>query len=402
MSKGKIIAQYIFYTIFRPFMWLYFVVFQHVRFKRNGYKIPKGPIVILSNHHSNWDGIWLNAMFKTRIIHFIVHDEMFKNKALSFVSGTLLGEIKRGPNHQDVGPVKEMFKLRKQGKTIGIFPEGDIHMFGRTLPIAPSIAKLVKKLNVPVVCLSLTGAHLRATRVAKYAYHSHITYNVKDVIMPEDLANMSVEEVHTRIVNDISVDEMKWQRKAKIKQYGKKRAEWLELGLFCCPKCHKMETMKSHNNHFYCKECGFDAKLNKYSFFESNFPMEFDCTSLWDDWQLEQLKQYLHNLGENEIAFKRDDLDVYFTPLGSFFKKPYDKANIMLYKDRITFTTKKEGKTKTFLLKDISRAYLQYKDVLEIIIDNERYRFRSKKRDWSAYLYVKAIEFLLQEQNDLV
>ena len=80
----KEFAQHLFYFLLRPFLWFYIVVFQHVRFKRNHKKVPKGPVLFLSNHLSNWDGIYINAMFWNRIVHFIVHDEMFKNKFLGF------------------------------------------------------------------------------------------------------------------------------------------------------------------------------------------------------------------------------------------------------------------------------------------------------------------------------
>lgn len=399
MKKSKQVAQVIFYSIFKPLGWLYFVLFQHVRFKKNGWKVPKGPVLIISKHSSNWDGVWLNAMFFNRIIHFIVHDEMFKGKFLSFLSGTLLGEVKRGPNHQDIGPVMEMLRLKKEGKTIGIFPEGDIHMFGRTLPIEPSIAKMIKKLNIPVVCMRLTGAHLRATRVAKYPYHSHITYEIKEIIMPEEFEQMSVEDLHKRVIDDIYVDEMEWQRTARVKQHGFKRAEWLELGLFMCPKCHKIETLKSKGNKFYCTNCDFEAKLNKYSFFESNYPMPFDCTSLWDDWQLEELKKYLINYPDDTPIFIGENIDFYKTTIHDFFYKPYAKGEIRLFKDRLEYKENGTNISKTIYLKDITRAFLQYKDVLEIVINEDRYRFGRKKEKWSGYLWTRSINYLIEQNN---
>ncbi len=393
----KSIIQAITYSIFKVIFSFYFYVCQHVRFKRNGFKIPKGPIVFISNHHSNWDGLYMNVMFPSRIIHFVAHDELFKNKFLRFFSGTVLGEIKRGATHQDITPIREMMKYLKRGKSIGIYPEGDIHMFGRTLPIENSIAKLVKKFKCPVVILSLTGAHLRATRVAKYPYHSHITYSVNDVILPNELEAMEIDNLHERIVNGITVDEMKWQRTARVKQYGKKRAEWMELGLFMCPKCHKLETLKSKNCTVYCKECDFEAKLDHYSFFHANCDMPFDCTSLWDDWQLSELRKICFDKQDDEIILKVEDIDVAYTKLGEFFKKPFDRADLVLYNDRITYQTKKDSVVHTIYLKDMDRAFLQYKDVLEIIVDEDRLRFYTKRWKWSAYLWTKAVEYLLEK-----
>ena len=131
-KKTRSWPQVIFYTLLRPFVWFYVVVFQHVRFKRNNKKVPKKPVLFISNHLSNWDGIYANLMFPTHIIHFIVHDEMFKNKVLAFLSGTLLGEVKRGMSDSDITDVLMTKKLVKEGKSIGVYPEGDIDMFCRT------------------------------------------------------------------------------------------------------------------------------------------------------------------------------------------------------------------------------------------------------------------------------
>lgn len=396
--KNRLISilRVCFYFVMKPFILFYITIFQHVRFKRNGMKVPKGPVLFLSNHLTNWDGIYLNCMFFTRIIRFIVHDELFKNKTVAWISKNLLGEVCRGKTEESVSDILEMRKLAKSGATLGLYPEGDIDMFGRTLPIEISIAKFARLLNVPVVLMKIQGAYIRAPRWAKKARHSHITYSITDIIHLDELKKLSLNELYKRILNGITVDENNYQSEFKYKQFwSTDRAKWLELGLFYCPQCKKFETLYSKQDNLICRECGVIAKYNRYSMLESKCEKfnEFLLTK-WDDEQKKALYNKLDFYNEDTPFLEEKELDYYCVKKTEYFKKPICKANIKIYRVKIVIEFEKEKKV--ILMENIEKANLQYKDVLEIRHNEECIRFRNRNKKWSAYLYVLTINYLIK------
>lgn len=397
MKRIKRFVMILFYMIWKPWLYIYVMVFQHVRFKRNGFNVPKGPCLFLSNHLSNWDGIYLNLMFFNRIIHFIVHEELFKNKMLAFLCTHLAGEIRRGMNEKDISDVLAVRKLAKEGRNIGLYPEGDIDMFGRTLPIAPSVAKLAKMLKLPVVVLRIEGAVIRTSRWAKYARHSHLTYSIKDIISLDDVNSLSVDELFERIDNKIRGNDYEYQEKMMYKQWrGKDRAMWLELGLFWCPKCHKFETLSSKGNKVFCKNCDFIARYNRYGFLEEvNYPIPNKSLPLWDDIQMEYLHKYIDEC-KDEIIFEAKDLDFYKVKQIEYFNKPLGVGTLRIYKDKIGILLE-NSEEQYIYYKDMVKIYLQHKDVFEIHFNEDRIRFHTKRRKWSAYLYIQAVKYLYKK-----
>lgn len=385
----------------KPLIWFYVVIFQHVRFRKNGYKVPKGPVLFLSNHVTNWDPFYLNCMFFTRIIRFIAHDEMFQNKFFAWFSKNILGEVCRGRTDESISDVLEMKRLIKSGATLGLYPEGDIDMFGRTLPIGISVAKFARLLGVPVVLTKVQGACIRAPRWADKARHAHITYSITDVIYPSELKNTPVNELYERILSGIVVDEYAYQKEIKVKQFpAPKRAEWLELGLFYCPSCGKFETLTSKGDKIYCKSCDFKAKYDRYSMIESvTSPLSFNLPTEWDDLQKKVLCEKLASYADDKPFLIANDLDYYCVSQTEYFKKPIAKATLKLYKDRLEIAFDNELQSQTIQMKDIRKATLQYKDVLEIQYDNIRIRFQTKERKWSAYLYALTIDYLIKAKK---
>ncbi|GGM22766.1 1-acyl-sn-glycerol-3-phosphate acyltransferase [Paraliobacillus quinghaiensis] len=85
--------------------------------------IPQeGPIIVCSNHISNWDPLVVGITCP-RNIYFMAKEELFKNKLLS----TLLRKvhafpIKRGM--KDRTALRNALDILKEGNALGLFPEG--------------------------------------------------------------------------------------------------------------------------------------------------------------------------------------------------------------------------------------------------------------------------------------
>ena len=73
------------YKIVRAILdFFFFIVFRlHVEGREN---VPeKGAIIVAPNHKSYWDPPMIGVAFKTRIVHFMAKEELFKNPVFGWV-----------------------------------------------------------------------------------------------------------------------------------------------------------------------------------------------------------------------------------------------------------------------------------------------------------------------------
>lgn len=399
------ISGFLYYTL-KPLFDLAFRIFHNLKYDRNGFKLPKGPALFISNHHSNYDGAYMNTMFYPRIIRFVVNEELFYNVFASFFFGYLVGEIKRGMTTTDLRFIFEMKNYIKNGRSVGLYPEGDISMFGDTFAADKSLGKLAKMLDVPIVVMRISGAHLRAPRVANKARRGRITYQITNIISVDDVRTIAANDLTDLIYQGYQHHENLYQKEKMIKLRAKHRlAEWLELGLFKCPQCGSYQSLKSKDNDLTCTQCSFETTVNRYSFFTfdqmqmaSDYP-KFETTSEWNDWQIEQLHQHLDAIdGDDKQIFYFEKLRYHETPVGTFFRFKTKPCAIGLYSNRLEIYNEHGKLERTILLDgNVHRCLVQYKDVFEINFGDTRLRVKSRKRNFPAHLYVEAVKHILKK-----
>ena len=115
--------------------------------KRN---IPKGKVIFVCNHRSNFDAVLL-ALSTFRNQKYLAKKELFKNK---FVGGFLkaLGSIPIDRNGTDIKAVKLCLTALKKGKILTIFPEGTRNKTEQVLGEVKSGACLMAiKSKTPIV-----------------------------------------------------------------------------------------------------------------------------------------------------------------------------------------------------------------------------------------------------------
>jgi 1-acyl-sn-glycerol-3-phosphate acyltransferase len=110
------------YRFARFILRLYFLIFYRVKIIGHENIPEKGQLLLYANHPSAWDMI-LIACFMKRKVHYMAKIELFKNPILGF----LLRKIGAFPVNRgkgDVGSIKTVFRLLKEGRIVGVFPEG--------------------------------------------------------------------------------------------------------------------------------------------------------------------------------------------------------------------------------------------------------------------------------------
>jgi len=113
-------------------------------------KFPEGGLLILSNHQSDCDPVFLQAAAWVHI-HFMGKRELFEMKGINAFFRFWGGfAVERGT--PDKSAIKHAVELLKSGKRVGIFPEGHITETGELDPVLPGSALIVRMAQVPVAC----------------------------------------------------------------------------------------------------------------------------------------------------------------------------------------------------------------------------------------------------------
>jgi 1-acyl-sn-glycerol-3-phosphate acyltransferase len=125
-----------------------------------------GAGIILSNHATLFDPIWVYALLK-RPVYFAATEDLFRKRAL----GRLIrwfGAFPKRKAASDLTALRSIFTIIDKGGLVGLFPEGVRTWDGTTQPLFTGIAKLIRKLGVPVYVCLLEGAYLVYPRWARH------------------------------------------------------------------------------------------------------------------------------------------------------------------------------------------------------------------------------------------
>ena len=367
-----------------------------IKVKRNDIKLPKEPAIYLCNHQTNWDPVWHRALIHKRVF-FIGHDELFNSKFRAWCFENLFDCVKRGANKNDVGAIKQLFALKKQNRSIGIFPEGGIPFWNETNYIEDNIAKLCKKLDMPIVIHRLYGASFYFPRY----YHPNkarirpVIERMR-VISREELKDMSVEELSKIINEDLYVNDYAIQKERKIITKRKKSAEHLDKGLFCCPHCHEFNTIVTEDDTIKCTKCGFYNVVDEYGLFTS--PNEeykhFEDPIEWNHFQTNYLIDYLkaYNEIDKPILTRYDAYVKCCDTTVNYMDVEEQQGSIEVYKDNILLTIGLDSYTINY--KDILKCYVEFGSTLEIKTSTIKVRVVDDTVIWSPYQFAKTINIL--------
>jgi 1-acyl-sn-glycerol-3-phosphate acyltransferase len=125
-----------------------------------------GAGIILANHSTLFDPIWVYAMLK-RPVYFAATEDLFRKRAI----GRLIrwfGAFPKRKASSDLTALRSIFGIIDKGGLVGLFPEGVRTWDGTNQPLFSGIAKLIRKLGVPVYVCLLEGAYLVYPRWARH------------------------------------------------------------------------------------------------------------------------------------------------------------------------------------------------------------------------------------------
>jgi len=352
----------------------------------------KPPYIVLANHTNFWDPFLL-SMCIPEPVYFLASDTYFRNPVLRQLL-KLVGAIPKTKMVSDPASIKNIISVIKNNGIIGIYPEGRRNWDGTTLPLLYPTAKLIKRLNLPVVSVLSRGAYLSMPRWAKKTRKGGLTMTCSMILEAGEAAGLSADDIHEKISASLSYNEYDYQRNRMIPYYGRLLAERLELFLFICPDCKLQGTMKSSGDVFCCSSCKYTVRYDKYGFLTApSGVLYFDNPRDWNRWQLDYLETRISDAVKNHAASPViEDRNVTAVKGGRLEPlADIPEGSLALLDGGIIFTNRQ---SKVFMF-DIMKIYgenIQYNDLLEFYHEKTLYRFGGIQAGISAYKWVKAIE----------
>ncbi len=354
------------------------------------YKPKHKAFIVVGNHADGMDPGYELIAFK-RYIRFVISDHLTSNRFAESFLKKVAGAIVKHRDRPSSDLSKQVIASIKSGIPVSIYAEGAMTPNGETGFFSPRTGQLIKDSGAALITFKLTGGYMHAPKWARMIRSGPVHGKVVREYSPQEISEMTVEEVNSAIAKDIYHNDYAHQKQAKQKYKGKNLAEYVERILYMCPECKSVGTLHSKANFLKC-DCGYRVELRDDGFFhKTDSELHFDTILEWDKWQKENWKQTVLAAKTGELIFEEGGQIV--SAIIKHRKKPLsDNAEIKLYQDRFEI---KLGENSS-----INIPMTQIKLVLNvsiealIIICPDYYLYIRSQKPRAAAKYVAAWRYL--------
>jgi 1-acyl-sn-glycerol-3-phosphate acyltransferase len=176
-----------------PLYWIsrfgvWFALKLKYRMRIEGWRnIPRtGGAVLAANHCSYLDPPVMCSCSPRRIVHFMARDTLFSSRFAKWYFDHVR-VIPLDRTRGDLGALRKAIAMLKEGKVIGLFPEGTRSPDGRMRDAKGGIGFLIAKGDVPVVPIHITGTFQAFPKGSGKFRPSRIAARVGRPITPEEI-----------------------------------------------------------------------------------------------------------------------------------------------------------------------------------------------------------------------
>lgn len=282
------------YTLIVVSLGTFLKLFHGLRIDKKAIAGIKPPYIVLSSHPSLLDFIITAVSLYPMRLNYVTAFFFFTKRWMSWFLHKV-GAIPKLQFSADVRAMRSILSVIRSGGGVSIYPAGQNSLCGVPGYIPKSIAKLVKKLNVPVIGVHIDGAYLACPKWSKLMRYGRIEARVFEMFSKEELAALEPEAIYLKICEDLYYDDPLWQRKVMKKFFSWHRAQGLVNLLYKCPKCGAEFTMHTKGQRLHCERCGNIVYYDVYGFLHGEGPgsAAYETTVEWFEWQRTCVEQEL-------------------------------------------------------------------------------------------------------------
>jgi 1-acyl-sn-glycerol-3-phosphate acyltransferase len=248
------------------------------------------PLLIIGNHTSFYDFLYMARIMYPHRINFIVAAKYFRFPGLAQILG-LARAIPKNLFSADIRTVSRSVSIIKQGGIVGIYPEGQISLGGITLPLPEGIGKLVKHLGVTVVAVKTYGGGFVDPPWSRSHRRGIVESHVTVVLTKAQLHDMNSDQVDDAMKEALAANPYQWQKANGYQYKGKDLTGGITNILYVCPNCHAEFDLVASGDLLRCSKCGMEARMSGSGhFFWNNTKAYFDHIAQWYQWEHEYEK----------------------------------------------------------------------------------------------------------------
>ncbi len=358
----------------------------HLEYRKPEHKT----FILISNHTEALDPGYEMAALK-RYIRYVSSDHVLRMK-VGWVFTKIGGVIIKYRDKPSEFINEDIKRNLRAGIPVGLHAEGAMTTNGQTGFISEHTGQLVKDAGVALVTYKFIGGYLRKPRWADSARKGPIVGRFVREYSPEELKNLSAEEITEIIRRDTYVNVYEEQRKGPKDYSGENLAECVERVLYVCPECKKVGTMHSSGNFLKC-DCGYETEIKSDGFFhDCGKGLHFDNVLDWDLWQRDVWKNMLLTAKEGELILSEEGQIV----------KAVDGENeeiltqdgiLKLYKDRFEIVLGEDKEPIVMEIAKTKQVSLANKDTV-LLVDDKIFLDLGSKTPRSPSKYIAAWRYL--------
>lgn len=336
--------------------------------------------LILMNHQTAFDQFFLGMAFK-ETIYYVASEDLFSNGFISKLIAYLVAPIPIKKQTTDVHAILNCMRVAKEGGSIAIAPEGNRTYAGDNVHINPAIAKLAKKLSMPLAFYRIEGGYGVHPRWSDVIRKGKMRGYVSRIVTPEELKAMSDKELNALIISELHQNDCHMEGTYTHK----KSAEYMERVFYVCPTCGLTE-YESKGDTVRCKKCNQEIRyLPDLTLKAKDGEFPFTHTCDWFDYQC----NYINNLDVTSLSenlLYSDNVKISEVILYKSKRLIRKNAQLSLYGDKVIVTAQ-DGYNLTMPFAEASAFVVLGKNKLNIYYDGKVYQFKGGKR-FNALKYV--------------
>ncbi len=261
------------------------------------------PSIVLCNHGSFIDFIYVGRLLRKQRPNFLTARLYFYNKYLRKLL-TSVGCIPKSMFTNDIENAKNCIRALSQNRVLVMMPEARLSTVGNFEGIQESTYKFIKRSNVDVYIVKISGAYLACPKwgdgVRKGAL---VNCELNKFLSADEIKNIEIEQLKTQIDKELDYNEFNWLEKNNNIVYKcKTLAQGLENILYLCPKCGAICSLTTKGHTISCSVCGMETTIDsRYAFIDG---VEFKNFSEWYFWQVDEIKKKILSNPEFKIESK--------------------------------------------------------------------------------------------------